>query len=153
MNIAIPLIKPDYGGFFVFMKARLSLSNYALAAVSFIILFPLLLRADPGSVEIGGELKTWHSVTLSMEGPQAGELDRAPNPFTNYSMFVVFAHESGAPVYGVPGYFAADGDAANSSATSGNIWRAHLSPDKTGTWNYEVQFRKGKDAALDPSAG
>ena len=33
----------------------------------------------------------------------------------------------------VPGYFAADGNAANTSATSGNKWRAHLSPDKAGT--------------------
>ena len=98
-------------------------------------------------------MKTWHAVTLSMEGPQAGELDRAPNPFTDYSMFVVFAHESGgARLYGT-WIFCCGRRRGNSSATSGNIWRAHLSPDKTGTWNYEVQFRKGKDAALDPFGG
>ncbi len=109
--------------------------------------------AADGDVTISGELKTWHPVTLSMEGPQANERDQLPNPFMDYAMFVVFAHESGTPVYTVPGYFAADGDAGNTSARSGNIWRAHLSPDTVGEWSYEVQFRKGNGAAVDPSAG
>lgn len=109
--------------------------------------------AGDADVTISGELKSWHAVTLSLEGPQADERDRSLNPFTDYSMFVVFTHESGTPVYTVPGYFAADGDAGNSSASSGNIWRAHLSPDMTGSWHYEIQFRKGQDAAIDPSSG
>ncbi len=52
----------------------------------------------------------------------------------------------------MPGYFAADGDAANSSADCGRKWRAHLSPDKPGRWTYHVSFVQGKHAALDPSA-
>lgn len=155
MNIAISPAKRQYRFIvFVAMKFLLHRSNGVLAALSpFIILSPLVLRAAPGSVDIQGELKAWHAVTLSMEGPQASELDRSPNPFTDYGMFVIFAHESGSPVYSVPGYFAADGNAGNSSASSGNVWRAHLSPDKSGEWRYEVQFRKGEDAALDPSSG
>ncbi len=109
--------------------------------------------AESGRVEIQGELKAWHAVTLSLDGPQANERDTSPNPFTDYAMYVVFAHESGTPVYTVPGYFAADGNAANTSAASGSVWRAHLSPDKEGKWTYEVQFQAGKDAAIDPAAG
>jgi hypothetical protein len=55
----------------------------------------------------------------------------------------------------VPGYFAADGNAAETGATSGNRWRAHFVPDKTGIWKYRVSFRSGKRIALDsdPMAG
>ncbi len=108
--------------------------------------------AGQGAVEISGELKQWHKVTLSLAGPYARERDDAPNPFTDYRMVVTFTHESGSPQYKVPGYFAADGQAANTSATAGNRWRAHLSPDKPGKWNYRVSFVKGKYAALDHDA-
>ncbi len=104
-----------------------------------------------GSVEISGELKTWHAVTLTQDGPFAHERDNKPNPFTDYSMYVTFAHESGVPVITVPGYFAGDGNAANSSAEYGNQWRAHLSPDKAGTWSYRISFVKGEGAALNPA--
>jgi hypothetical protein len=50
----------------------------------------------------------------------------------------------------VPGYFAADGNAANSSATAGNKWRAHFAPDKTGRWNYRIAFVTGKGVAVAP---
>src|SRR5262245_7823119 len=96
--------------------------------------------AAGSDVAIGGELKQWHKVTLTLSGPQADEASNAPNPFMDYRMTVTFTHESGSPSYTVPGYFAADGNAANSSATSGNKWRAHLSPDKTGRWNYRISF-------------
>ena len=99
-------------------------------------------------VSISGELRQWHKVTLTLSGPQADELSAAPNPFMDYRMMVNFAHESGTPTYTVPGYFAGDGDAANSSATSGNKWRAHLAPDKTGRWTYRIAFASGKGVAL-----
>jgi len=105
-----------------------------------------------GDVSISGELKQWHKVTLTLDGPFAYERDRAPNPFTDYRMDVTFTHESGAPAYRVPGYFAADGDAANTSADSGVKWRAHLAPDKTGAWTYMVSFRKGKGIAVRDGA-
>ncbi len=69
-----------------------------------------------GSVTISGELAQWHKVTLTIDGPFAHERDSAPNPFTDYRLTVAFTHESGGPSYNVPGYFAADGDAAASSA-------------------------------------
>ena len=136
------------------MNYSLTLLVRGLVAIGIISgLSSLLIGADGVRVEMEGELRTWHAVTLSLEGPQASEKDTSPNPFTDHAMHVVFSHESGVPVYTVPGYFAADGDAANTSATSGDIWRAHLSPDKEGKWSYEIQFRSGKDAAIDPAAG
>jgi hypothetical protein len=87
-------------------------------------------------------------VTLTLNGPQADEMSTAPNPFMDYRMMVTFAHESGTPTYMVPGYFAGDGAAAESSAAAGNKWRAHLAPDKPGRWTYRVSFVQGKGVAL-----
>ncbi len=105
-------------------------------------------------VSVSGDLRQWHKITLTLTGPQADETANAPNPFLDYRLSATFTHESGSPTYVVPGYFAADGNAANSSATSGNKWRVHLTPDKTGRWNYRISFVSGKGVALaSASAG
>lgn len=106
-----------------------------------------------GQVSISGELKQWHKVTLTLDGPFARERDDEPNPFTDYCLTVTFKHESGAPSYRVPGYFAADGDAANSGADSGTKWRAHLAPDKPGRWDFAVSFVKGRRVAVGEAKG
>ncbi|MBD5777967.1 DUF5060 domain-containing protein [Pelagicoccus sp. NFK12] len=106
-----------------------------------------------GSVAITGELSQWHAVTLDLDGPYAKEGDASPRTFRDYSFFVTFTHESGVPSYTVPGYFAADGDAANTSAEAGSTWRAHLSPSKTGKWYYRTHFAAGEDVAVAPSNG
>lgn len=106
-----------------------------------------------GAVAVNGVLRRWHKVTLSLDGPYAHERDNDPNPFTDYRFDVTFTHESGAPAHVAPGYFAADGDAADSSAESGTVWRAHLAPDRPGTWRYEISFRKGTHAAVSDSPG
>ncbi|MFC3122399.1 DUF5060 domain-containing protein [Agaribacter flavus] len=105
------------------------------------------------SIQITGELKQWHPVTLTMQGPFAHEQDIQPNAFLDYRMSVEFSHESGVPTYTVPGYFAADGNAAETSAEEGTAWRAHVSPDKPGTWYYRVSFVSGEDAAIVPAVG
>ena len=103
-------------------------------------------------VAIAGELRQWHKVTLTLDGPQTDESATDPNPFRDFSMTVSFRHESGVPAYDVPGYFAADGNAASTSAKAGNKWRAHLSPDKTGRWDWRIAFVSAKDVALDAAA-
>ncbi|MDP8243200.1 MAG: DUF5060 domain-containing protein [Candidatus Hinthialibacter antarcticus] len=102
--------------------------------------------------EVSGELKTWHKATISFEGPETSE-NANPNPFTDYRLNVTFS--KGDSQYVVPGYFAADGNAANTSATSGNIWRVHFAPDSIGPWTYSVSFRKGNNVAVSekPDAG
>jgi hypothetical protein len=122
-----------------------------VAHVLFLCL-PTLAQEGSGAVTVTGELKQWHKVTLTLAGPQASESDQQTNPFLDYRMTVTFAHESGTQRYVVPGYFAADGNAGNTSATAGNQWRAHVSPSKTGRWNYTVSFVRGPRSAIDPQA-
>lgn len=104
-----------------------------------------------GEVRISGEMKQWHKVTLTLDGPASAE-DATPNPFLDYRMIVTFSHPDSGLTYAVPGYFAADGDAANTGSVSGNKWRAHLSPDRTGTWKYSISFRTGTEVAVSSSA-
>lgn len=106
-------------------------------------------RDGAATVELAGDSKQWHKLTLTLDGPFANERDASPNPFTDLAMQVTFTHASGTPAHVVPGYFAADGRAHESSASSGTKWRAHLSPDKTGRWNYVVSFKRGAAAAVD----
>lgn len=103
-----------------------------------------------GSTVVTGTNTQWQPVTLTIDGPFAHELDQKPNPFTDFALVVTFTHSSGDPEYHVPGYFAADGNAAESSAKSGTKWRAHFSPDKPGEWSYNATFLAGKDVAFLP---
>lgn len=104
--------------------------------------------------EVTGELKRWHPVTITFDGPEVSETD-AFNPFRGYRLNVTFRHESGRQASVVPGYFAADGNAADSGASSGNKWRVHFTPRETGAWSYVASFRRGEDVAvsLSPTAG
>lgn len=94
---------------------------------------------------ISGELKTWHKTTLEFEGP---ELSEAAETFTDYRLDVKFVHEDGTTLT-VPGYFAADGNAAETGATSGNVWHVHFNAPKAGNWRYEVDFQMGENIAAD----
>ncbi|MFD2587105.1 DUF5060 domain-containing protein [Croceitalea marina] len=96
---------------------------------------------------IDGELKKWHKVTLTFEGPFTSEKEEY-NPFMNYRFNVTFSHKSSGKVYKIPGYFAADGNAGETSGTEGNKWRVHFSPDEIGEWTYNVDFRKGNWVAI-----
>ena len=105
------------------------------------------------TVAVKGTLKRWHKVTLQLTGPSASETT-GTNPFLNYRFDVTFSHPASGTKYVVPGYFAADGNAANTSADSGNKWKAHLSPDHTGSWNYTISFRQGNNVAVGgPNGG
>jgi hypothetical protein len=103
-----------------------------------------------GEIVISGELKQWHRVTLTFDGPSTTE-NADPNPFLDFRLNVFFAN--GSRCYTVPGFFAADGNAAQSSAARGNKWRVHFTPDATGTWTYIVSFRIGREIAIDSSSG
>jgi len=102
--------------------------------------------------EVTGQLKKWHRVTITFDGPESAET-ADPNPFLDYRLLVTFT--CGDRRYVVPGFYAADGNAAESGATSGNKWRVHFTPDAVGQWHYRASFRAGKAIAvsLDPHAG
>lgn len=95
--------------------------------------------------DIQGELKKWHRVTLVFEGPETSELAEE-NPFLNYRLDVTFTN--GDKKYHVPGFYAADGKAADSSSDSGNKWMVRFTPDKTGEWNYTVSFKYGENVVI-----
>lgn len=94
----------------------------------------------------------WDKVVLEFKGPKLVESEEA---FMDYRLDVHFINNATGTLYNVPGYFAADGSAAETSANSGNIWKVNFSPDETGEWLYVASFRKGEDVAisLDPAAG
>ncbi|MEL6672088.1 MAG: DUF5060 domain-containing protein [Bacteroidota bacterium] len=99
-----------------------------------------------------GELRRWHRVSLTFEGPTTNET-ATPNPFTDYSLEVSFTHSGTNATYTVPGYYAACGDAAENSCDSGDKWRVHFSPDRTGTWTWQASFKQGNDIAVNGGGG
>lgn len=120
---------------------------------SILLLSSLLVFFVQGTImaqKVSGELKKWHKLSLEFEGPNTSE-SAEENPFLNYRLNVVFKHATTGKAYLIPGYYAADGDAGNTGSTTGNIWKVHFAPDETGEWSYEVDFKKGKWAAVRTS--
>lgn len=113
--------------------------------------FALLSSQFTSADTVHGDLITWHKVTIDFEGPQSSEKGET-NPFTEYRLDVLVTGPNGQTFH-VPGYFAADGNAGESSADSGNIWRVHLCPDEAGSWEYQANFVKGSQVAADFEGG
>ncbi|MBC8004709.1 MAG: DUF5060 domain-containing protein, partial [Verrucomicrobia bacterium] len=88
----------------------------------------------------------WHTLSLFFDGPQCSEGDFNPNPFLDYRLQVTFTN--GTKKYDVPGFFAADGNAAETGATAGNKWQVNFVPDEEGQWNYSVSFINAKEIAI-----
>jgi Domain of unknown function (DUF5060) len=95
---------------------------------------------------LSGELKQWHKITLGFQGPFTNET-ATKNPFTSFRLDVRFVNSAAAVEFTVPGYYAADGNAANSGATSGNVWLTHFSPSVTGNWTWRANFTTGTNVA------
>lgn len=106
-----------------------------------------------GSGGSTADVAKWHPYTISFTGPQLSESDN-PSPFLNYRLNVTFTSPSDN-TYLVPGFFAADGNAATTHATAGKIWQVRFSPDEAGVWHYSASFRTGPDVAVStsPTAG
>lgn len=104
-----------------------------------------------GSCQAAGDMRRWHRVTVSCGGFTADEAN--DTTFTDYRFDVTFSN--GSSTIRVPGHFAADGDAADTGAMSGDKWRAYFSPPATGEWQYTVSFRSGPNIAVEtaPNAG
>ncbi len=113
---------------------------------------PAAVFPEASGTGIQGELKKWHRINISFAGPQSSE-DADPNPFLDYRLEVVFTHTLSGITLKVPGYFAADGRAGETSADSGNIWRAHFSPPETGDWTFEATLVAGKNIAVESGKG
>ncbi|MFC2109531.1 DUF5060 domain-containing protein [Bacteroidota bacterium] len=120
--------------------------------LSLALFVTLTVAAQKNAKQVKGELKKWHKVTLSFFGDNISEFSKE-NPFLNYRLNVTFTN--GDKTYVVPGFYAADGNAAESSADSGNVWQVRFTPDKIGEWTYKASFRKGNQIAVsdDKKAG
>ena len=106
-------------------------------------------KSSGSDYEITGELKQWHRISVTIDGPYVSEKDDY-NPFANYRMTCKFT-KNGQKME-TAGFFAADGDAGNSGASSGNKWRCYFAPTETGRWDFQVDFRKGSGVALQYSS-
>ena len=93
------------------------------------------------------EVNKWDKLSLEFKGPETSELDD-DNPFLFYRLNVTFTHKGRS--YTVPGFYAADGNADETSASAGDTWRVLFRPDATGEWTYKASFRKGENIAIDP---
>ncbi len=124
----------------------------SLKLLIIILLLSSVACKREGNVQLSGELKCWHRVTLEITGPLFSE-QSYPNPFLDFRLEATFSN--GEKTYNVPGYFAVDGKAAETGAYEGNKWKIHFAPDTEGTWSYLISFRTGKNIALstDPDAG
>lgn len=88
----------------------------------------------------------YQSFKMNFELQETSETARV-NPFTDYRLNVIFSHQE--KEYVVPGFYAADGNAANTNAEKGGIWRVIFTPPFTGDWSYKVCFKKGKNIAIN----
>ncbi len=99
---------------------------------------------------INGEQKTWHKISLDFTSPQ--NFKEEASTFRDYRLDVTFTNDSTGETIKVPGFFAADGDASNTSATSGNVWRVNFNAPSEGNWSYEASFRTGDNIAATTKA-
>ena len=117
-------------------------------------LFVLLVLSIAGCKNQPTKLNAhkWEKVVLTFHGPESAE-DAKQNPFKDFRLNVNFSQ--GGKSFLVPGFFAADGNASETGATGGNIWKVIFRPDEIGEWTYQVSFRSGNDIAIstDPQAG
>ncbi|MBN1759592.1 MAG: DUF5060 domain-containing protein [Chitinispirillaceae bacterium] len=106
------------------------------------------IASDNPNVIISGDTTDRHTMTFTIKGPGLSESGDV-NPFTDYKLLVYFQYMlSGAEKYTVPGYYAADGNAGETGADSGNVWKAHFTPQWPGAHFYKVYFRTGPNVAL-----
>jgi len=94
-------------------------------------------------------IKKWHKIELVLAGPN---LKEEAATYRNYRLDVTFVSPSNK-IYKVAGFFDADGDPANSGATSGNVWKARFCAGEVGNWTYVVSFVRGADVAASLTGG
>jgi hypothetical protein len=122
----------------------------------------VLISHDEGQVQQGsvasiqypvvvkGPMREYEATMMTMLGPQGSE-SGGENPFTKYELKVEFTGPNGLKLVSF-GYFAADGRAADTGATQGNQWRAHIVFSNAGKWTWTAQFlAHGKDLNAYPN--
>lgn len=90
--------------------------------------------------------QVWHTVTLDFQGPDTSE-SADLNPFLDYRLDVTLTHENGE-VRKLQGFYAADGNAAQTGVDFGKTWQVRFVPNLSGEWRYKAALYKGDKIAL-----
>ena len=85
------------------------------------------------------------TLTLSFYGPQTSEYDSV-NPFLNYLLLAKFNNNGSETM--IRGFYAADGNSANSGSDSGAVWQVRFIPEVPGKWTYSAKLYKGDSVAI-----
>lgn len=96
-----------------------------------------------------GDLRKWHKLMLTFPHDVTLSEGGAINPFLDLRLVTTFYHPASGALYEVPGFFAADGNAADTGGTEGTRFRVQFTPDRSGTWYYLASFRSGSQIAID----
>jgi len=131
------------------MKANWIRNTTEFRLYLIVLMVSFCYETNYSQVAIQGEQRIWHTTTLLFDGPQTSE-ENLNNPFLNFRFNVTFTSPTGT-TFLIPGYFAADGNAADTGATSGNKWAVHFTPNATGIWAYSASFRTGNEVAVSLS--
>ncbi len=91
------------------------------------------------------ETKKYETITLSFNGPQTSENDSV-NPFLHYLLLVEFNNNGDKTM--IRGFYAADGNSANSGSDSGAVWQVRYIPEVSGRWTYSAKLYKGDSLAI-----
>ncbi|WP_430931207.1 DUF5060 domain-containing protein [Saccharicrinis sp. 156] len=128
--------------------------RYQVALFTLLAMFFTLACTSSSAIIVGDKnaddsFKKWHRIEVVFDGPQVGE---SSVTFRNYRLDVTFTAPSGK-VYKVPGFFDADGNAENTSASIGNKWKARFTGGEEGEWSYKTSFVTGNNVAANLSGG
>lgn len=136
------------------MRSFVTIHSDMTRCLLLLVLCVLIASCGGPGPSVHGDLVAWHRVTVDFPGPATSE-DADANPFRDYRLSVLFRNEDSGKTVEVSGFYAADGDAAETSAAEGPIWRAHFLPSEPGAWQFTASFRTATDIALsaDSQAG
>lgn len=127
---------------------NLNYARYTPLCKLYLISALLCSQISLSQAALSGEQRIWHTVTILFNGPETSE-ENAENPFLNYRLNVTFT-APGGNTFIIPGFYAVDGNAAETGAASGNKWAVRFTPNETGNWSYFASFRTGEEVAINP---
>lgn len=130
---------------YLFTSSKPFHSYFFLVFLFSTIVFFQRCSSEEVPYKVVGTKAAWQTLEIAFQGPQSSE-EALINPFLNYRLQVVF--ENDGESFNVPGFYAADGQSAESSANSGNIWKVRFTPNKQGTWKFKAYFEQGDNIAI-----
>ncbi|MEO0481375.1 MAG: DUF5060 domain-containing protein, partial [Planctomycetota bacterium] len=122
------------------------LTRSLVVALATLPAIELEAQTSGSSPRVIGVPRAGHLLTIEFDGPNTSE-GNASNPFLDYQLDVNFQQGDRSLV--IPGHYAADGNAAETGASGGRVWRVHFRPDAPGNWNWTASFRGGENTVFN----